>query len=939
MDEKAQRKLNRTLMAMTSFLSAGFIALNTALTIAAYNNVNQNNFTVDYQTDSIASYFDGGTGTTSDPYQIATAQQLRNLQKLNSLGFFNKNVAFKLTADITWDDATNPLLPIGSDDQPFEGTFDGMGHTITNLVVLGEETWDVGMFGYVAITGNIKNFFLTHPVVTVNANAGGGTSDTTNPLNTYFRSAAQQLPTPALPNGAGSGNITWTNGSASSTITGLPTTVSAAVNGVTATYTIEWESSDSTYLTGSGVNWHTVAATSGNATDLHTVMLTGRIHATVNGRVMYYTLERYEINVLGSGLITDETVPQTVGSTTTDMMAGIFKTIWPTDAAGGITTYHKTYVGFFIGHLDGNANYLGLVGGNSYNQDANGAIIVSGRVAKSSTCLIGRTRDDDVRDGTGTKKYGNTFYFDNDALTGTWDSTTDVTMLDAPEDNGNTGNYYLNHYDFGSTSYTGSQIYNSKTFSHYYIDSTDTSTYNYMRLYPKVRHVINQSYNIENADGTSSTVSGVQAVRFTKPLIGACSTNYFPVGYAYSSGGSSANEVSKLTTMENSHSTEFKADMNVVREYALSNGFWVYTKGDSSTKFQTLTGQNEFTLSFDIKYFATTSATNKTLNSWQILYNAWRTDGSSIRVFQPTTSPTTGFYYKQSTLQNVLWYDLANPYQPVQTYTESGDAGKQWGWEYQPVTYAEGQERQYDPVTIIADGYVHTAHVRVTVRQGADSSFLGAYYQASNSTDTWYPCFGIGFGQSGTWNCNHATASGTIVTGHDQVKNHYTVWDQPYLNVDSNTGYYADGVLRSQRGLEPSNLAYSGKSYDFSEESDDFFNSYFSLGGSDLNMNVLEFSSVFTNSEGNVSELMDNVDFLYNKNNCVFDANSDTFTTWNSSSDVKVGFDVTENLTSANSAAYYFYRDTTPVVGVRYTNATYKPTNTTGYKEATIGAA
>jgi hypothetical protein len=940
MHETEYQKLNKILGTIACAVGSGSIAIYSLLTIAAFNSVNQNNFAVNYKTESIgSSYFDGGSGTATNAYKISNAQQLRNLQELNALGFFNSTTNFALENDITWDDATKPLLPIGSDDQPFDGVFDGCGHTITNLVVNGSNTWDVGMFGYVSITGTLKNFFLEHPTVNVTPQDGGGTADTTNPLAAYFKTAAQQLPNPAK-KGSSSG-LTWTNNSAgnSSTITGTQSSVSAAINGKTVTYAVDWQSSDTTLLSPSGTNWVTHAtATDDNPTvNLHPVMLTARIYGNVDGRVMPYCLERYEVNVLGNGLITDEALTPTINGSTVDSLVGIFKTIWPTYSSGTVTDYHGTYVGFFAGHIDGFASCLGLVGGNYYDISSNGAIIVSGRVAQSSSSLVGRTRDDDIAAGSDSRKFGHTFDFTKAPR------TTYTTIVDAPTTNHGSDDY-LDYCDFGNPSTSYGQIPLTTDFTKYYLTTAEaTNVYKYMRNYPQVTLGRNVSYTIDNPDGTTSTATAPYTVQMTKPLRAAAASGYYPIGFSTTTSSEYANETTLLSNMDAQY---FQANPNVVRSYSVSNGFWVYTKGDSSDTIKTLTGQNEFSLTFNITYVATTpDGSTNTDNSWQIMYNAWNADGSSIRSWQPTkkssTGTDTGFWYKMSTLQNCLWYDLSTPYHAVDV---KDPVTREHSWEYQPIEYGANEERQYTPVTIIADGHRHIAHVKVTVKQGSGGSFLGSYYSSKASTDIWYPCFAIGMGVSGQWNCNHylrnsstsysdATLDATGITNvHKQIK----VWDQPYLNVDQNTGHYSDDVMKSQRGLTTGRTPFTD--YDDNTEYNDFFNSYYSLSGN-ITMNILSFQSVFTNANGNVSDLLNNVDYIYSKGTCTYDSASGTFTTWNDASDVKVGFNVNANLTSGN-AAYYFYRSSgsSPLVGVSYNNSTYAPTNGADHKEATLTA-
>lgn len=116
-----------------------------------------------------AEAFAGGTGTESDPYQIATAEQLallyentRRLEKdeTETLGSSTARYDFSaawyvLTADIALNDTADfdqwaekapeyGWQPI----ETFRGHFDGQGHTISGLYIYNTETdTDVGLFG------------------------------------------------------------------------------------------------------------------------------------------------------------------------------------------------------------------------------------------------------------------------------------------------------------------------------------------------------------------------------------------------------------------------------------------------------------------------------------------------------------------------------------------------------------------------------------------------------------------------------------------------------------------------------------------------------------------------------------------------------------------------------------------------------------------------
>ncbi len=114
--------------------------------------------------------FAGGSGTETDPYQVATAEQLNNVRN-----YLDKH--FIQTADI--DLGVEPYNtgagwePIGNDLSPFTGTFDGKGNTISKLTINRSTTNYVGLFGFTGVEAEIKNVKLEETNVTGSFYTGG----------------------------------------------------------------------------------------------------------------------------------------------------------------------------------------------------------------------------------------------------------------------------------------------------------------------------------------------------------------------------------------------------------------------------------------------------------------------------------------------------------------------------------------------------------------------------------------------------------------------------------------------------------------------------------------------------------------------------------------------------------------------------------------------
>ena len=65
-----------------------------------------------------------------------------------------------------------PWQPIGTTENPYQGTFDGQGHTISGLYIDDNTTNNVGLFGNVAPEAVIKNLGVTDSYIAGNENVG-----------------------------------------------------------------------------------------------------------------------------------------------------------------------------------------------------------------------------------------------------------------------------------------------------------------------------------------------------------------------------------------------------------------------------------------------------------------------------------------------------------------------------------------------------------------------------------------------------------------------------------------------------------------------------------------------------------------------------------------------------------------------------------------------
>lgn len=126
-----------------------------------------------------------GDGTTSNPYEISSKDELSKLAtQVNDKGFDYKGERFALLDDI--DLAGTTWMPIGGASSAFSGQLNGKGHTIKNLTVSLRESY-AGLFGLIK-NAVIESLTIENGTVTCERGgtsfcgglAGGGTLTATN---------------------------------------------------------------------------------------------------------------------------------------------------------------------------------------------------------------------------------------------------------------------------------------------------------------------------------------------------------------------------------------------------------------------------------------------------------------------------------------------------------------------------------------------------------------------------------------------------------------------------------------------------------------------------------------------------------------------------------------------------------------------------------------
>ena len=113
-------------------------------------------------------WYDGHEDDVS--YTLATAEELAGLAQLVNGGnsFSGKTIVLGDDLDL----AGLAWTPIGASGTPFQGAFDGAGHTVSNLSVNNSQLEYAGLFGLLQSPGSVKDLTLNNASVTAHAQVG-----------------------------------------------------------------------------------------------------------------------------------------------------------------------------------------------------------------------------------------------------------------------------------------------------------------------------------------------------------------------------------------------------------------------------------------------------------------------------------------------------------------------------------------------------------------------------------------------------------------------------------------------------------------------------------------------------------------------------------------------------------------------------------------------
>ena len=152
---------------------------NRSVTIAKYSHGNKS-YTANW------TQVWTGNGSSTTPYTITSTQGLDLLAEYVNSGTPHETLHFQLGGDITYTHTTdwnnsssteNNYTRIGTDDHPFQGSFNGNNYTISGIrIYKGGVTYDAdhqGLFGEVGSGGTVKRVNLSDARITGYHRTGG----------------------------------------------------------------------------------------------------------------------------------------------------------------------------------------------------------------------------------------------------------------------------------------------------------------------------------------------------------------------------------------------------------------------------------------------------------------------------------------------------------------------------------------------------------------------------------------------------------------------------------------------------------------------------------------------------------------------------------------------------------------------------------------------
>lgn len=129
---------------------------------------------INFTTEAVPAEFAGGNGSAENPFLVADANELNNVRN-----HLDKHFVQTQDIDLSGYSAGEGWLPIGDNNDPFAGTYDGDGFSIDNLFIERDDDYS-GLFGYIDVNGNVSDLELNSVDVTSSAYYVGSLAGSSN---------------------------------------------------------------------------------------------------------------------------------------------------------------------------------------------------------------------------------------------------------------------------------------------------------------------------------------------------------------------------------------------------------------------------------------------------------------------------------------------------------------------------------------------------------------------------------------------------------------------------------------------------------------------------------------------------------------------------------------------------------------------------------------
>ena len=141
-------------------------------------------FTVLILLTGLSAAFGGGDGSSSNPYEISTCQQLQNMSSDLS-AHYNLVSDINCSATSNWNNG-NGFKPVGTQSNPFKGSLNGNGHTINELYINRGSKEFVSLIGFSGSSVIVENISLSGVDITGDYKVGGLVADNRGSVTDSF---------------------------------------------------------------------------------------------------------------------------------------------------------------------------------------------------------------------------------------------------------------------------------------------------------------------------------------------------------------------------------------------------------------------------------------------------------------------------------------------------------------------------------------------------------------------------------------------------------------------------------------------------------------------------------------------------------------------------------------------------------------------------------